>query len=552
MIDADFLSFRDWVDAKEHLRSDWVVVGRVEGHDKPESKATFSALTANNEESLAKILSHYDWDVSMDLGHPRFRSTGDGMAALDLGTVDSNLGVPLEAFTLYRDFHGAYESAFELAQNFLLYHNLHYDKDEEKFVNSQNDDEVVRYSDPHTVLVSSGYLKEYLAARKMVLVRFHDHRRFVKKPVETILGKKSEEISVKTDDTHYHIYVGALNSLYETFSRLLGKDLILPFSEPTHEDYLFLTGKLRRNYASFIVGTEKTGEKVESTCNEEVLSNNFVDRGTSHFLTPVFFKRDVLQRYYAGTRRYTVGTGWVSCLDLWQIPFGENKEGLVHVWLGDLGRIPYEEQLHWKLYNVPPSGGLEEAFYKTQILAEFTESEDPVYLLNRERELLNNQFEQKFGFKLFKELTGEDAYVAKSIHIPTSNEQKELDEQLLLLAKYLVDSINKADLEARVLWKPPNQNENTHTRFLEVFLVEAMRMEQTLARQVVESLRTLQTLRSLSAAHTKSTEYRTQLEKLGVAGLKPKHVIRKLVNLVTSSLSLINTSLDTSRKSDKR
>jgi hypothetical protein len=545
MSDAEFLSFRDWIESKDYLRSDWVLVCCLEGLDKPEIKSTFSALISDDMKSRNLVMSSFDWNVSFELGHPRFQKNEKGEVSFDMGQTDSTLGITFEAFAIYRNFHDAYESSFELSQNFILYHNLHYDRDQEKHIDPLSDEEVIMYPEHCTIRVKATYLRDYLAARKMVLVRFHDHRRFVGQPAKKALGKESFESETKTDESYYHVRGADLNGTGKTFSRLLGKDLITPFAEPANQDYLFLAGKTKEEFAKFVIGITGRGNMVESTCDEKKLSNYFVDRGTPHFLTPVFFKRDVLQKYYATPRRYTVRTGILQCLDLWNIPFGVNNEGLVHVWLGDLGRIPYEEQMHWRLHNVLPSGGLEEAFYRTQILAEFAESKDPIHLLQNARDHLNSQFESKFSFRLFRELGGEDSYLAKSIHVPTSAEQKELDEQLLYLAKYLVDSIDKSLLEERVKWRPTNQGENTSIRFLKAFLEEVLGMQETLARQSTDALRMLQSMRSLSSAHLKPTEYRKELEKLGLAALKPKGVIEKLSGLVTGSLTTISDAVET-------
>ncbi len=544
MTDTEFLSFKDWISSRDYLRSDWVLVSCLEGYDKPESKGTFSALISDDPKSRELVMSSFDWNVSLQLGHPRFQKNGKGEVSFDLGQIDPTMGITFEAFTIYRNFHGAYESSFELGQNFILYHNLHYDREQEKYLDPLNDEDVVRYPEHCTILVKATYLRDYLAARRMILVRFHDHRRFVAKPAKTVLGKESFENVTKTDESYYYVHGADLDGTGKTFSRLLGKDLITPFVEPTREDYLFLTGKTKVEYATFLIGITEKGTEVESTCDEKKLSNYFVDRGTPHFLTPVFFKRDVLQKYYTTPRRYTIRTGILEFLDIWNIPFGVNDEGLVHVWLGDLGRIPFEEQVHWRLHNVLPSGGLEESFYKTQILAEFAESKDPIHLLHNARDRVNERFESKFSFRLFRELGGEDSYVAKSIHVPTTLEQKELDEQLLYLAKYLVDSINKSLLEERVKWRPTIPSENTHIRFLKAFLLEALGMQETLARQTTDALRTVQSLRSLSSAHLKPTEYRKELEKVGLSALKPKGVIEKLSGIVTASLATMSDAIE--------
>ena len=142
---------------------------------------------------------------------------------------------------------------------------------------------------------------------------------------------------------------------YLSSSRLLGKDVILPYAEPDRRRTGFATGDRGRKFASiFVVGRDEQGGEIEATCNEDELSNYFTDRGTPHFLTPVFFSREVLAKYYQEPSRYQVRDSSLRCLNLWILPIDITEEGLIQVWLGDLGRIPYKEQLHWRQFNVPP------------------------------------------------------------------------------------------------------------------------------------------------------------------------------------------------------
>ncbi len=288
-MDSGFLSFEDWVSLKEHLKADWIVVGQWDKPGGSEMKATFSALTRDIKGTLGSILTSFDWDVSTDLGKPHFHKVGKDVV-LDRGDRDSFNGVTFEAFTIYRDFHEVFDSRLDITQDFILYHNLHYDLDQETLSDPLKEEDVVKWQGPLTVLVKPDYLKEYLAARRMVLVRFHDHRRFVKQSVQAAIGKESDNIRIKNDDRNYEIHIGTLNG-NGTFSRLLGKDVILPFKDPSHEEYRMFTGTASKEYATFILGKKHTGELVESTCNEDTLSNNFVDRGAPRFLTPIFFKR---------------------------------------------------------------------------------------------------------------------------------------------------------------------------------------------------------------------------------------------------------------------
>jgi hypothetical protein len=541
--ELEFLRFKDWIESNEHLRSDWITVARDDKPSVADSRGTFSALIRNTDHDSQTVLASFEWNVDSDFGQPFF-SRSEGVTTLNLGDRHLDKGVEFTPFTILRSFHTAHEGRAEIVQNFVLYHNLYWDPAAQKFLDSLKDEVVIEYVAARYVRIKTTYLKDYLAARKMILVRFHDHRRFVKKDVAKILGKESEGSTIRNKDMHYLIYIGKLGLTLEdeTFSRLLGKDFVRPYEEPIHEEYNWLAEKPKQ-YSSFLIRVDEQGNRIESTCDERNLSNYFVDKGAPNFLTPIYFKQEVLKKYYDNSR-YTASSYGVSFLDIWHIPIAINKEGLVHAWLGDLGRISYEEQLHWKQYNVAPSGGINEEFYKTQILAQFVEPKDPIYQLHQTREKLNKKTLSRFGFRIFKELREEDAYIVKSIHIPTVDEQKELDEQLIYLSKYLVDSLSKSDLEAHVTWRPGHSEEDTHIRFLQAFLIERLGYSETLARQSVEALRIAQALRSQSAAHVKSNEYQRLLERIGMARITRQQQFRKLVGLLNTSLSSITEAID--------
>lgn len=544
--EARFLAFEDWIDSKEHLRSDWVTVARFDKAGVLDDRGIFSALIPETDQNASKILESHEWNIHTEFGQPFFSRNGNEIS-LDLGDSYINDGIEFQAFAVLRSFHGVYESRVDIIQNFILYHNLYFDYGAKKYLESVKDEVVIEYLSPEYIRIKTIYLKDYLAARNMILVRFHDHRRYVKKDVVQILGKDSEKFTHHDSELHYEIYINDfshLGSEKQTISRLLGKDLVRPYQEPIHEDYQEIAEKPRQ-FASFLVKIDSSGNRIESTCNEGELSNYFVNKGTPHFLTPIYFRPEVLQKYYDNPRRYSASAHSVSFLDIWNIPLAINKEGLVHTWLGDLGRIRYEEQLHWKLHNVAPSGGINEEFYRTQLLAEFVESKEPVYLLHKAREQLNKISVDRFGFKIFKDLSEHDSYVVKSIHIPTTNDQKELDDQLIYLSKYLVDSIDKSHLETGVTFKPRNRQEDTHTRFLQEFLIEKFGCSQKEAEQIVNPFRTLQALRSQSAAHVKSRQYFRLFDNLGIQQATNQERFRALINLLTDSISSINLEFKT-------
>jgi len=217
------------------------------------------------------------------------------------------------------------------------------------------------------------YLRDFLAAKSMVLIRFHDHRRF--SDIDLTDVGSDTLVDKKIGDTFcYSVTINPNKEILgKCFSRFLGKDILPPFKEPKHKDYMSLKGETQKEYVEFIIGIDEEGDPIEHTCNPDELN--------SKYLTPVFFKREVLKKYYDNTSKYSVEHNYIRCGYLWSISYGINDCGLVHVWLGDLGRLPYNEQLHWKQYNVPPEGNISESTIRRDLMAEPTEPDDIVDIL---------------------------------------------------------------------------------------------------------------------------------------------------------------------------
>jgi hypothetical protein len=543
--EVGFLSFNEFISLNAESSDDWVTVARFDGFEGDTSFGIFSVLVSKNKTMIKKLLSNSDWEVQTSLGTPFFGRLGQSKSVyFNLGDKEVIDGIRFKAFTIVRQFHDAHPMRVDIDQSFVLYHGLYFISEEQVYIDPVTEEKVIKYENPSYVKIKTSYLRDYLAAVKMVLVRYHDHRRMVKKEPLEAIGKEEMKLAVKSKDRNFSIRIG--NSIIEsekTFSRLLGKDIIYPFKEPKHPDFLLLSGKDEKRCLDFIIGVDNEDNDIEETCNEKELSSFFVNTGKANYLTPVYFKNEVLQKYYQNPRRYTVSPGYLHSLDMWGVSFDINKSNLVHVWLGDLGRLPYEEQLHFRQYNVRPSGGITTEFYDTQILAKFSETKEPIHLLKKSLKEVNKSSLEKLGFKIFQELTDDDAHAYKTIHVPTTNEPKELDEQLIYLSKILSDSIDKAKIKSRIIWRPSTPEEDTHLRFLEKLLEETFGVENTKTSEIVQPLRLLQRLRSQSAAHRKSTEFRDTLSKLGLDNKTPKQVFEIIVSSLVGSLTSIKTLL---------
>ena len=106
-------------------------------------------------------------------------------------------------------------------------------------------------------------------------------------------------------------------------------------------------------------------------------------------------------------------------------------------------------------------------------------------------------------------MTEGDAYYIKTLRVPLTNEQREFDEQVLTLAKILIDSLNEKELSKGLTLAKENPKGLDK---LEAFLA-ARDIKFT---QIFEFLRKLQELRSAATAHRKGKRYEDVKEFFGI------------------------------------
>ncbi len=233
---VSFLKFSDWINKNEHRDKDWIVVGRFQ-RGRDEDFATFSALIDNEPGKIAGVLKNKKWEVRVaEFGKPYLAPCLESNGVcFYFGTQEVINQVTFETFTIYRDFQGRYPSKIDIIQNFILYYNLYFNSKEKIYVDPQRGASVVKYINDLFVKVKTNYLKDYLRARDLALIRFHDHHRFVPGSLNEILGKEQEKIEVIEEDKALFVsisnaVVSGANGAYQKviFSRLMGKDIIYP------------------------------------------------------------------------------------------------------------------------------------------------------------------------------------------------------------------------------------------------------------------------------------------------------------------------------------
>ena len=155
------------------------------------------------------------------------------------------------------------------------------------------------------------------------------------------------------------------------------------------------------------------------------------------------------------------------------------------------------------------------------------------------RSRTNENFEQRFEFKLFNKLpSGRDSIRFQDL---VYNKEYEFNEQILNMAKIFVDGINESDLVRNM---PQAESGKSICNMLR-FLVKAG-LEPDEAEKIAAGFRMIQSLRSTAAAHLRGENYERDLRRFDLERRDPKDkfdmvatrfqfLLEKLDNWLTSS-----------------
>jgi hypothetical protein len=527
------LAYIDWIDKKEHLASDWTVIAKTDRTKDDQDFNTISCFATPPTDETKKILfTRATWEISGEFGIPQIEGGLDDEWEFQEHPKYQIEHLTLKPIVISRNFHSYLPSRFEIIQHILLYYEAFWVEDKKEFQTIEENGDIItvikhiRNSDvDEVVYINTKYLRNYLALTNSFLVRFHDHRRKFK----NAMPFKTKDASFNNDVCSYRIEVYNENFVkgYLSYSRLLGKDIIKPFEKPTSR---FTFDTPEKDYVEFIYGINENGENLQYTCNEHYLSNYFTDTGAPHFLSAVYFNKSVLLKYYSEPSRFTVTSRHISCLSLWSIDIDITNEDLVQVWLGDLGRLPQNEQLHWKHYNVQPRGTISKYRFETDFEAKFSApavEKTPVAYLIRAYNELNHLTAKQFAGKVFLELEKNDDHYLKIVREPLTEEWKEFDEQIQALAKIFCDSINVKLLESVSGRKIDNKEIKGSISLLYVSL-EKLGLSTEKINITIEALQAIQTIRSTGAAHRKGKSFEQNLEKYKLNNLTNENKIKQL------------------------
>ncbi|MBR9683040.1 hypothetical protein GOV03_00695 [Candidatus Woesearchaeota archaeon] len=494
------LEFKDFLkEIEEKLGKDEWITAYSSSMNDFESVVFYCALISNDK--VDKSLCDPSRDLSIGSGFPGFTFHYEDGKEVGEYYRFPNSGV--EPLIYWRDFHGIKGDYYEISEEFRHYFNLYEDRSNNKFIaiDDDGDEEDVILMSDKKIQIKLKYIKVFLAVKKMHLAIFFDFNRCAKQTIEE-LGIKDFDDVVQKDNYVYSI--GARNwSAFrdediKSQGWLMGKKLIAGLKD--FEPKLF---DKKEEYEDFIISVDDEGKEILHTCDPEKLDNYFgKNPGALQFLTPVFFRKEVLNDYYANPEKYSVEDGYLRCEGLWVLKMDNNHSKYVVVFLGYLGQIlSIKEQRRWKRFNITPQGEkISRTEWERGFMGEFADPEQSDLYFKQKFKDFQGKWEKKYGWKLFRPLSKEDEHHFKTLRIPLTNEQKEFDEQVLSFTKIFIDSLNEKELINGI--KALKENAKGIDKF-EAFL----NSKGIQFKGMLEFLRNLQALRSAGIAHLKGEKY---------------------------------------------
>jgi len=518
----------------------WVLAYRSfrEGN---ENGAMFSAVIPQAQ--IAEALQGDSWDLRVGDGLPgcsqRFL---EGQPQTTYHRFGDSSGV--EPLVFVRDFHGLKPKYIELIEEFRHVHNLYHDRATDKYVrfDGMGNEELVAEVEPDGCRILLRPLRQFLALKDACLAVYFDVVRFSTISFDAI-PEAEREVVVQDRDLVYTLRVAECDWMrdrgFRSFSRLLGKKIIPP--PPREECGIWPYDARPDKFEKFIIGVDAAARAVEHTCDPDTLANYFgKNPDAPHFLTPVFFRREVFTKYYGQPDKYTVQDGYLFCGGLWGLRLDNNHDDHVIVFLGDLGEtLSYEEQLYWRSFNVEPQGTISRVAFNRGFLAEATDPESPDLYFKLSFDRFQEAWATRWKWALFLPLASEDFHHLKSLRVPLTNDQKEFDEQVLSLTKILIDSLNEAALKAALPGVTFEPGERGITK-LERFLAGNGYTDD---ESDVRFLRDLQQLRSTGSAHRKGGEYQKVTARLGLQDGRLAHGFERMLQRASRLLSNLGSQL---------
>ncbi len=495
--------------------TDMVTVYRSD-RNGPSSQFIYCALIPSAQ--VERSLSTLRWDLKVDLGMPgaveRYR---DGREQTDYIRYGDDCG--REPLVIKRNFGEMRDDYMEVSEEFRLFHNLYHNRKTDEYIKIDDDgsEDTVILVKSDCIQIRLKEIRQFLAVKEMHLWIQYDYLEYSERSLVE-LGLKGGRTVQRDNSVSWRLSCHDSPDVrsYKALSQLLGNRLAEPLPK-SKSGFPGFAKEPEKKHVEFIIDVDENGDEVSFTSDPDALANHFgVNPHVPNYLTPVHFRRQVLDKYYQQPSKYSVADSLLHCGRLWVMAIDNQHDDKVCAWLGDLGRdLPYNERLHWRAHNIPPSGSMSETFYKRQLLALHVDSDRPDLLFKQRYDELIEACKEHLGWQLLQPLHSGDQHHLDSLRIPAADEQRDFDELVLSLAKILIDSLHVKRLNSLL-----SEEQKEGVGEGSIALLEAVLASRNVegAAGHIAFLRNLQSLRSSSSAHRKGSRYKKIAKQFDIEG----------------------------------
>lgn len=520
----------------EYIKHDWGYESMIQVYGKYQSDEFDSYITCwiIPVEKIEKELECYSRD--MECLKPGISTYSDGRIEYKRFNNDEMY----EPFVIEQHYHGLQDKYIELVEEFRLLFNLYFDTKAGQYKDIEKDCIVAEFKKNGDLYISKYYLKIYLAYKNYALVLFEDRKVWFDEGelYSELISSNKSQIDESSADYHFGFRLCEQRMELENFKSyytlLDAKKIVYPSTVPISE-----LNKTGIDYQKFIVGEDNNGKLIKNTCNPNMLADYYgKNDGMAHYLTPVFFKPEVLKKYNDDDR-YEVDDGVIKYGSFWAVHIDNNHKNYVIAYLGDLGRdLPEAEQHHWVSYNVLGDGNISEVAFKRDFKAQFSDPRSILFKFRNKYDELASDSLNILGEKILRELKDEDKYNLVGLHIPSDNSQSDFDFMVLYLTKLLIDSLNVNWLEKNVNIIPKKK--------ASIFFLEELMKEKNLIgfEYYVKFLRDLQELRSSGTGHTKGRNYDKIIKKFDFNRKLKSIVFKEILEQAYDFLNYLQLNLE--------
>ncbi len=533
--EKSFLLHEDFIDfMKDRMGKDQFIAVYKRHDDFRDNVCIVPALIPN--EIITRILDFDVWDISSSFGTPHCYTTYEDDCEKVIYTRFGDVQ-GIEPLVYRRNYDGIKEPNIEITDEFRLIFNLFFDSTRNIYVriNDAGDDETVIKASDSEIKIRSKELKSFLTVKDMDLVLYFDNCRFSNHSIDEF-DFKNTRISDKSDNYIYSLIIRKLGYKEKIFSRLCGKKIIHAYDKKKCCISPY-SDNIEAKYEEFIVGLSEEDEEILISCNPNNLpSPMFMESQGPHFLMPVYFRKEVLAKYYNQPTKYTVKDGYLSCGGLWGLSMDNDHEDFVIVYIGDLGeKLPHTEQLYWKPFNYYDKEPLSVAAFQRDFMAEFADPEADDHIFKQKYKEFIHTWRTKYNWDLFSVLSDKDSYHYNVIRIPLTQEQSEFDDIVQSISTILIESINDKQLKKEL--QGEDLSEIKSIGKLELFL---NKRGAPGTEKHIGFLRDLWDLRSSGSSHKKGKKYDKVINNFETSSNDLKGIISEILKKSSALLDYLS------------